>query len=471
MDKRVVFLIVLNILLRIHLLLIRPISMFPDSFRYLNAVEILSQNSLAFYEAPLYIFLQTTWYTIFTNQILLELFWKLTAFIFFIGFLALLPTLFKQLKLKTNEQIIVLILLLFSSWSLLLSGAIMQEFLLTFLVIAMFIVTNKLFENPKLKYILLTIILTTLIFATKQTSLFIMTGFALYGLIQKVSWKYKVGFLMILFVGFILYSPWLIKNQLAYGNAVIGNDGSASIFTWDKLIQFKDLGFYKEQTIKSYYYFWEIPRPDKVALAGAFSGGITSVMYAGYNLTALIGTLAVSLLILLGIVKYGWRYKKYLLLILPIASFTMIYFNYLNYFDFADTGRYTFPLHFIFYFFAAKYLESLKSINWKRFFYLLIILFVIISIVSAFGITYHIKGIDNQLMLAVPIVASSQAINYVSNDEFSTNVLDYYSKKPIKFYLKHNERDYSINCNSDIVFESKNLVISDTDVDLKICRQ
>lgn len=435
--------------------------MFTDSMaRYLPEAQGVLQGDFSFNDVPLFIFIAAFWMLLFKGQIL-YIALKLTSFVFFLGILFLLPNLFKKLKLNRIEIILFLLLFLFSTWSLLLSVTILQDIMLAFFAIALFITIENYFKKPNLKEIILLIIMTSLMILTKLTGYFILAGFCLYILIKKggdKKIKSKLKCLSYLLVGVIITLPWLIKNYI--------NTGMVYVHSVTMPIYVHGLAEYVDYFIKFYHYFWEIPLPSKVALTG-----ILSVGYNLYYVAALVTTIFISLLIIFSLIRYGKKYKQYILLTLPLFAFAF-YWAFIIFWGPHDFGRYTFPLWPFLFFFLVRFISNLKNKQVKRFCYVFVVLFCILSIASAFGISIHMNIIDGQVVEISEKLKEENLENatIISNDHFTSYSLSYYLGKRVKFNLSENVIDTNVKCEGENLFSSRNFDVFKEDDEYRICR-
>ncbi|MFH0831789.1 MAG: hypothetical protein V1886_02915 [archaeon] len=453
----VISVIALAVIIRLTLLFIAPISMFADPvIRYLpNAEKILHWN-FNFYDFPLLIILEAFW-MLFLKGNLLWIAWKSTSLIFFIAILFLLPATFRRFKLNKKEQIIALSLFLFSTWTLLLSVTIMQEMIIAFFVLALFLSLEEYIEKPKGKWIFALISLTCLMILAKQTGYILTMGFGLYILGKKAEWKIKIKSLLFIATGALLTLFWPIKNYLTTGRAFIGVTlNPASLHS---------LKEYFASFILAYHYFWEIPLQTKVSFSGSLA-----FIYSIYYLGALILTAGLSLMIILALFKYSRKYKEHILLMLPLLAFTFIYWTFLLLLS-GDAGRYTFPLWIFLFIFTAKFIESIKSIRARQICYGVVILFCAVSTISAFGIAGHMHQIDSQILDVNAVLKQQNATGtFITNDEFTSSALAYYLGQPVIFNLKRNVLDTNIQCQGESIFESENFRVFYEEGDYKICR-
>ena len=457
--------LVIVILLRIILLFITPISMFTDGIiRYLPDAQKVLLGDFLFNDMPLFTIIEAFWMLLFQgNMLLIAL--KMTSFIFFLGILFLLPKLFKKLNLKKKEKIIISVLFLFSVWSLLLSVTIMQDMMLVFFTLALFIAIGNYLEKSNSKYFILSLILVLLITLTKITGYLILLGFCFFIITKdkKFGLKKKIKDILPLIIGIILGALWILKNYLT--------TGLIHITSMKAPIYIHSFSEYINQFIKFFHYFWEIPIPSKVNFIG-----ITSIFYNIYYIGALIIMASMSLLIIFSLIRYGKKYKQFIFLILPLFCF-VFYWTFIIFWAFHDGGRYTFPLWFFMFFFLSKFITNLKNKNARRFCHIIIVLFCILSIISAFGISLHMNSIDNQIMEMKEKLGQEnlENVTIISNTEFAAASLNYYLKNylkdPIQFNMKRNVIHPNIKCEGTQIFNSENFKIFKENKEYRICRK
>ncbi len=375
-----------NVLLRIPLLFLIPISFLHDAIlRYIpNSYQIVNGDFL-FFSPPLYISFMA-FFDIFFSGFILELFWKLIPFAFFIGTLFLLPKVFSLLEVNNREKIIIASLLLFSGLSLLLGQAVMSDMIVLFLALLLFITLEKSKQIGK-KECAIIIFLSTLLLYTKESSYFILAGFFLYSLFKDFKREDKIKIFVCIFIAFVLFSPWFIKNKIYSPREIMGVTGETYVSkAINNLINIDILKTSKE----FYFWFWMIQIFENVKFQGIFSS-----MAAIYTWGFFISSLVVSLTIVFGIFKFGPKYKRYLWLILPVFLFEFVWGVTMNLPS--DLGRRTFSMHIFLYFFAAKFIESLKKDKIKKLFYVFIIIVILFSIVTSYAIAIHVSSREKEV--------------------------------------------------------------------------
>ncbi|MFA7707417.1 MAG: hypothetical protein WCX73_00545 [Candidatus Pacearchaeota archaeon] len=411
-------LIPVNLIIRITLLLLIPISMFSDGIaRFIPSSYQVLNLDFSFYTPPLFMILISGW-NLFFSSALLEFFWKLTPFLFFILCILLLPKVCCLLKTNSEQRFCISLLFLFSVPSLLYGESILLESLVLFFTLISFILIEDYKNFGRKAYLLIAIVIAMMLY-TKQTGYFILAGFFLYICFKKIPKKDKFILMLSLSIGFIASIPWLIKNYLFTGNVLAGATPGAKELIISSLGKLGSINYF-ELISQVFHYFWMIPL-NKVQFSGFYS-----LAYLGYYWTFLISSIILSILIILGMIKYRKEHKEYLFLMLPLILFSFGWaFFFLIWNDF---GRFTFTFHLLFYFFAVKFVSNIKRENIKRLFYFIFIVFVILSVVTAFATTFYIKSKDTQIR----IIANNMKENNFgafSNSAFIENNLGYYSKK------------------------------------------
>lgn len=458
--KTIIFgIIVLAVILRIILLFVTPISMFADPvIRYLPDAEKVLRGNFYFNDMPLFVVIEAFWMLLFKGN-LLWLAWKSTSLIAFFGILLLLFPLFKRFQLDKGEQIVALALFLFSTWSLILSVTVMQDMMLAFFALALFLSIEGYIERHSNKKALVLALLAVLMISTKLTGYFILAGFCLYILSKSnVKVKERIKLVIYLIAGTSITLLWLVKNYMT--------SGLVYIHSVTPQIYLHSFAEYIDYTIKMYHYFWEIPMPIKVNLEGIFL-----LFYNLYYIITLTVTLIVTLLILAGIFRYFKKYKQYILLILPLGCF-IFYWVFVIYWGPHDAGRYAFPLLLFLFIFPVKLIGNIKKRGMRNIAYMIIAAFCILSIISAFGITLHMNKINSQILQINKALQESKATgNFITNDEFTGCALTFYLKKPVIFGLEKNIRDTSIPCTGELIFFSEDYDVFKENNEYRICRR
>jgi hypothetical protein len=174
---------------------------------------------------------------------------------------------------------------------------------------------------------------------------------------------------------------------------------------------------------------------------------------------------------LIAVLKYAKKYKRYLLIILPLFSFGF-YWAFIIFRAPHDFGRYTFPLWFILFLFTSKFLASIRSNKMRVLSYLLIFCFCAVSLASAYGISWQINSIDSQVLQINKALRDINAQGvFISNDEFTASSLNFYLQKPVIFNMSKNVIDTNVKCEGDIIFNSKNFEVFKEDEEYRICRK
>jgi len=457
--KKFIFGIIISaIILRIVLLFFAPLPMFADGvIRYLPDAEKVLHGDFSFNDVPLFTMIEAFWLFILKGKILWLAF-KMTSLLFFFGILFLLPQLLEKLNLNKKEELMVLALFAFSTWSLLLSVTVLQDMALTFFALCLFLNIENYFEKPSRKSIILLILLTFSMILSKLTGYIILSGFGLYILVKNEKFINKMKSLFYLSIGALMTLPWLIKNYLLTGKIYLTNFTPPQIYL-------HPISEYVDYIIKAYHYFWEIPMPIKVGLKGSLL-----LFYNLYYLITLSITLIVTLLIIAGIFRYFKKYKQYILLILPLGCF-IFYWVFVIYWGPHDAGRYAFPLLLFLFIFPVKLIGNIKKRGIRNISYMIIAAFCILSVISAFGIILHMNNIDSQLLQINKVLKDSNVTdNFITNDEFTGSALSYYLKKPVIFGLPTNIRDMSIPCEGELLFSTKNFDVFKEQGEYRICR-
>jgi len=436
-------LILANILLRIPLLFIIPISMFGDGVeRYIPYIfQILDLNFL-FSEPPLFLMFWSG-LTVFFSGEALYFVWKLVPFLFLIGSLFLLPSIYKIFKLKDREKTIVTALLLFVTPSLFYGEAMMIEMGILFLTLLLIILIEKA-KITSMKEFLIIAFVSALMLYTKQTAYFIIAGFILFIFIRKDTKKSKLLNFLAIVLGGLLYLPWFLKNY--FFSPVLFTSLSITELISNSLVNFFNTNFLA--TINAvYHFFWFIPQFSQIKAIG-FTG-IFALAYWAYYLSFLVLSLILSGLIVAGTVKFARQYKQYLFLMVPLFLFAFFWIFLLG---LTSDIRYIFPFQIFFYFFAAKFLQGLKSKFVKKLFYLVIIGLVGLFLVTAYATALRMENKDDQIKEMANRIGGDE-FRVISNDDAGLITLRFYSGKIIE-YVDSVEGEI-INPENK-VFESKN---------------
>lgn len=457
-NKIIYLLILIAILIRIPLLFFNPISMWADPvFRFIPNTYNILEGDFSFYTPPLLMILSTL-PTIFLQGFLLELSWKIIPFLFFILSCFVFIKILKIIELGKTEKIFLLNLFLFSVYSLLMSTTIMLEMPVLFFTLCLFYILEK-NEKIDLKLFVIIVLVSALLLYSKQTGYFVLAGFFLYIFFKKIDKKQKKLILMALILGFLLNVPWIIKNNIIYG----GFFNAELLETQGKRVI--DFGVNFPTLISnSFHYIYRIPLLSKLNYSGIFFL-LSRIYYFAFLVTSILLTST----IFVGIFKFGLKYKKYLLMILPVFLFSCWWVFLSPMHCYNDFGRFMFSFYFLFFFFGLKFTENLKNLNIKRFFYLIIILFCILSIVTSFAASLEFNQKDKAIREVANILTSKEGI-FVANDMFTSTALTYYSEKKIKFLLKENKIDENIKCENNLIYSSDNYLISKNNSAYQICK-
>jgi len=348
--------------------------------------------------------------------------------------------------------------MMFSTWSILLGSSIAMEMMTLFFTLSLFVTIEK----RKLFFLdfIMIIFLTSLLFYTKQTAYFLLAGFFFYVILNKSKNKVeKFKILVSFFIGFVLFLPWLIKNKFYNIQPINPLDKMIfnplfEFFNPEKIFTYIIQGIYE-----NYHDFWFIPKISQVGFEG-----ILGLMFLAYYLIFILVTLTLSVSIILGIKKFGKENKNYLILILPMVLFTFLWTFLCRWYG-GNAFRYTVAINIFFFIFSAKFIDSLKNKNLKKFFYLILILFAMLSVITAYFTVFKMNEKINQLEEVSKIIDES-SFTYITNDAFSDHYLRYYIKdnliiEPNKFpkdFEKVNEqkiyssKDYELYEKEDIYY-------------------
>jgi hypothetical protein len=289
-----------------------------------------------------------------------------------------------------------------------------------------------------------------------------LAGLGLYILIKKrgvKKIKSKLKCIVYLSIGAIMTLPWLIKNYIITGRIYV-HSVTMPIYV-------HSMAEYIDYFIKFYHYFWEIPLPSKVALTGILGLG-----YNFYYVAAIVTTIFISLLIIFSLIRYRKKYKQYILLMLPLFAFAF-YWAFIIFWGPHDFGRYTFPLWPFMFFFLVKFVGKLENKNAKKLCYIVISLFCILSIISAFGISIHMNNIDSQVVDMSKTLQKEnlENVSIISNDHFTSYSLSYYLGKKVSFNLDQNIIDTSVECEGTNMFSSENFDVFKEENEYRVCRK
>lgn len=455
-DKIILWIIIFAVLIRIPLLFLNPVTMWADpSFRYLPNTHDVLEGDFTFYTPPLLMIINAL-PTIFLDGTILEFAWKLTPFIFFLLSVFIFIKILNIIELKRIGKIFLLCLFLFSVYSILMSTSIMLEMLVLFFTLALFYIFEK-NERINLRLFFIISVTSALLLYSKQTGYFVLAGFLLYTIFKKMDRRQKKLILMALLLGFLLNAPWIIKNNVVYGSFLstgYGEEGTGGIAEW--------VDFDKNPLSlisRIFHLAYRIPSLDKLNYSGIFF-----ILSRIYYFSFVIASILLSLTIVIGLVKFGSKYKRYLLIILPIFLL-VFWFAFLFHMHYThDFGRYMFSLYFLFFFFSLKFIESLKSSNAKRFFYLIIILFCIFSVVTSFAMSYEFHKKDIEIRKVNDFMIDKEG-NFIADDHFTKHALTFYSGKKI---LQSNE---GIACNEgEEIYSNQKYKIYLRDLEYYICK-
>ncbi len=462
-TKEIVNLILLSsIALSFILLVLRPISMFPDGIaRYIPNANQLLQGDISFYSFPLFISFEAFWMLLFKGKALWFA-WKLTSFLLFVATAVLLTEFMSEMNLGRKERIVLSSMFLFSTWTLLLSSAILQDMLLASLALAAFICIQNYMRNPKCSWAFGVVISIAAILYTKASGYFILAGFFLFVIAKRAKVGEKIRCLALLFAGLLLGLPWLIKNQIVTGHALLGTSQEAAlVIESGRLFQFGTINYWTK-FVETFHYFWEIPLPYRTGLSG-------SPLFIAYHIAAIAVMAFFSVIFILSIFKYLRKNLDYFLLIGPLFAFSVIYWPFITYFDSSDAGRYSFPFFVFMFMFIAKFIVGLKNKNLRIISYLFVVAFCILSVASALGITLHIRNIDSQVVRIAEILPADSDVR--ANDMFTSTALSFYLDRRLTFGQLGNVIDEAVKCDKNIIFSSRNFDVSKEDLKYSVCRR
>lgn len=458
-QKQLIYILLLfAILIRIPLLFLNPISMWADPVcRFIPNTYNILKGDFSFYTPPLLMIINA-FPTIFLEGFLLEFCWKLIPFLFFILSCLIFLKILSLIELDKTGKIFLLCLFLFSVYSILMSTTIMMEMLVLFFTLCLFYILEK-NEKIDLKLFLVISFISALLLYSKQTGYFILAGFFLYIIFKEIDKKQKKLILMALFLGFLINAPWIIKNDIIHGGVFSSELTSAE---GKPLIDFCINPFFLLS--KAFHYFYQIPALSKLNYAGIFF-----ILSRVYYFSFLIIGILLSLIICAGIFKFGKKYKKYLLMILPIFIL-VIWWAFLSPMHcYNDFGRYMFSFYFLFFFFGLRFIEKIKQNKIKKLFYAVIILFCIISIITSFAMSLEINKRDSAIKEVAGAIENLEG-KFICNDMFTATALSYYSGEKILFLLEENKKDENIKCDDKIIYSSEKYKVSKNNFEYQICR-
>lgn len=461
-NRYIWLLILVSILLSFILLILRPVTMFPDGIaRYLPNAKQLLQGDISFYSNPLFISFEAFWILLFKGNALLFA-WKLTSFIFFVITAILLTEFMNKTNMGKIERLIFCSMFLFSTWTLLLSTAVLQDMLLACLTLAAFLCIENYFDKAEPLWAIAVIISIAAMLYTKASGYIILLGFFLYVIAKKIKWNMKIRCIVLLITGLIIGLPWAIKNQILTGHSFLGTSEEAQIVVESgKLFQFGTIDYW-QKFVETFHYFWEIPLPSKTGFAA-------NPLFNLYHITALVVMGLFSIIFILSVIKYLKKHSDYLLLIGPLFAFSVIYWPFITYFDSSDAGRYSFPFFVFMFLFISRFIAGLKNRRIRIIAYLLVVAFCLLSIASAFGITLHMRNLDSQILKMVEVIPHDA--NVRANDMFTSTALSFYLNKKLIFGQEGNVIDTAVSCNGEPVFYSKNFDVAKQDSKYSVCRR
>jgi len=354
------------------------------------------------------------------------------------------------MDLNNGGRTLLLALFSLNVYSLLLSTTIMLEMLVLFFTLCLFYIFEKEIKMD-IKWFFIVLFCSALLLYSKQTGYFILGGFGLYLLFDKREIREKIKGFFALGGGFILNLPWLIKNQILYGNMLSVGTGVADSLSNNQFISLPTNVAYL--SFKTLEYFYRIPPLEKLNYSGIFLVA-SRVYYFGFLICGAI----LSFLILEGILKYGREYFRWIILILPTLVLSIMWTFFIYHHAYCDFGRYLFSFYFILFSFGIRVIEKTKGVK-KNVLCLIVILFCLLSIVTSVATSYKFKTQDDELRI---VGTKIQNLNgtFICNDMFSASVLKYYSGKEVDFLKETNIIDLDVNCSGRIVLETSKYKLS-----------
>lgn len=463
-KRAVGWMLLLAVCIRLLLIFLTPISMFQDPIiRFLPHVTQALNLDFSFFDPPLFIICEAFW-ALFLSGKWLWLAWKATSLIFFMAILSLLPALFEKLELSKEERIVFLALFLFSAWPILLSVTVMQDMMLAFLALVLFFKAEDYLRKPDRRSIFMLVLATALVIFTKASGYIILCGFGLYILGKKrkeVNIKRKIKAVLYMALGAVIAAIWPLKNYILTGRAFMRNDiiPAISLHSVSEYVGYLPI---------IYHYYWWIPLPSKVQLSGIFAS-----LYNEYYFAALFITAIISLFFILGLFKYGRKYKEYVLLLLPLFGFAIVYWALILFWGPHDVGRYTFPLWLFLFLFPVKLICSIQKERLKRLAYVAVACFCIISVISSAGVIVYMNTIDSQILEMSGALDEQNAQGaFITNNEFTISALGYY----LGGFTERNSTgtvDPALRCGNESsgrIFSSKNFDVYKDAAEYRICR-
>jgi len=417
-------LIIINLVLRLGLLFIIPVSMFGDGIeRHIPFAFGILNFEFFFPEPPVFLLLWAGVSSIFSGEILYFVL-KLVPFIFFLGFVYLLPKVYSVMKLDEREKLVMTALILFATPSLLYAESILIETGILFFTALIFLLIETA-EKIDLRRCFLIFIVALFMTYTKQTSYFILAGFILYVFFKKsLSRRERVLINLSIFLGLLFNVFWLIKNSLFSEGMVLSIPMLEFVVrSLNDFVQISKLGILNGL----YHTYWFIPSFDQTRAVSLIN--LFSIPYFIYYFSFIIVTFILSIFILIGILKHYREYKGYLLIMTPLVLFLVLWGFFIGHAG--DVVRYIFSFQIFIWFFAIKYVSRLKKGFFKKLFYLMVILFVGLSLVTAFATALRMDSKDSQVR-AIGEVIGDRGDRILSNEGYVTVALKFYSQRIVE---------------------------------------
>ncbi|MFW5719621.1 MAG: hypothetical protein ACOCXT_01160 [Candidatus Dojkabacteria bacterium] len=421
-----------SLIIRVPMLVLSPPSLFIDGIdRYIPDGMRFLEADFSSWTPPVYSMCLTLVIVLFPS-FMEVLGYKLFSLLVFI--LAFREAVHFLRNIRCNEKYIAWILILWSmlSWTLLLSVAILPDMLFTLLFLA---IINKLITyQDNWKAFLVLCVLVLLFAGTKPMALVLLPGFIafIFAIIHNKTVLLKV--LSALFIGYALFSPWLVKNYFVHGSIyqTIGQEEERSALSF---IGFESL---PGQIEKSFAYFWEYPSYSAVQ---AFEEGNIRVAAQGYYGANLLVFMILSMVVIYSYIRSirekGTKDMAFslLALITPCVVFSVLYFPFFAKYNYWDTGRYVFPVLLPLLVFVPNLITVFKKRVYRGLLYSVFVFAVVFSIINAYGVVYSIRVREEVIrnMLTSPEIQSleSNIEYYTTNDTYLLEVVEYQSNQHV----------------------------------------
>ncbi len=464
-QKIIFSLVLIAIIIRIVFLFFNPITMWADPIqRYIPDSYRILEEDLTFYTPPRLSFLEA-FPIIFLTGTILEFSWRFIPFLFFLFSTFIFIRILKIIDLNETSKIFLLCLFLFNVYSLLTSTTIMQEFLVLFFTLSIFYFL-EVDKKIDFKKSFLIVFLSALLLYSKDTGLFIFAGFLIYILLSKRSRHEKLLLIFVLFLSFLIYLPWVIKNYYLYGTFIGGDSPYGQGLVQNGFFDFKIRFEYFTGILAMAYRIPGLATLDRWGYQGIFSLISRAYYFVFMGLASLF-----TICIFGGIIKYSKQYKKYIYLITPIFLM-VIWLAFFSPFHYTlDFGRYMFSFYFIYFFFGLKFIENINIKIIRRGLYLAVLGIVLLSVFTSliFSISFHYK--DQEIRKVNNFLNSKEDFNekFITNDAYTEAALSFYSSKDkADIYIEKNKVDYEIICKNP-VYKSKKYLVSVNDGLYQIC--